>query len=317
MDNQTAENLATMASAGVELYLAAALVVVGLVMLLAGRKLARACCVLVGLALGSTLGAATGQIMGVDTTLMVVFSLIGSLLGALFAGFLFRAFVAVTGAILLAAVVPAAMLAWQGTPPPQLLPGEATPDTEQVSQDTPANNLLSEEQLLEAADEVAAFIRDRLPTELPSAESGTDTQADPAAIDDAQTSAITETITQAIGQAIETLRTALAEQEQTLRDWWATLSPTAQSTVMLGSAIGAAIGLLLGLLMPKTASALESSLLGACLIYLPGTRILAATLPAVAAWFPTGARGSIIAIGLITILGVALQWTIHRKKTDS
>ncbi|MEQ9453009.1 MAG: hypothetical protein RLN76_00270 [Phycisphaeraceae bacterium] len=320
MDPQTANTLESVSGLAIEVYLAGGLMLVGLVLLLAGRKLARASCVLVGLTLGSAAGAALGQFFGLSSMMLVGASLIGALGGALFAGFLFRAFVAVTGAALLAAVVPCVVLLWQGTPPPAVDLDDDTSQALLSSADETASDLIND-QLAQTTraqvQEIVSKVRDAIQSSIPyeeGAENSPPTSDDSAeqASDDQAGSMLTETAS----RMLEALREALSDQEESLRAWWDQLTPALKGTVLTGSLIGAVVGLLLGLLMPHTASSIESSMLGSVLIYLPGTRLLAQFAPAIAASLPTGPRGTLVVLGLITLAGVAFQWTLFRKKAD-
>ena len=320
MEPETISTLESASGLAVEVYLAGGLMLVGLVLLLAGRKLARASCVLVGLTLGSAAGAAFGQFFGVSSAILIGASLIGALLGALFAGFMFRAFVAVTGAALLAAVVPCVVLVWQGTPPPEMEARDASGEALLSSADVAANELINDQLAQQTRAQLEGIVekfREAFKNSIPYEEGAVEgpqpgDKASQEASEAASGSMIAETST----RMLEALRASLSEQEQALRAWWEQLTPALKGTVMTGSLIGAVVGLLLGLLMPHTASSIESSMLGSVLFYLPGTRVLAQFAPAIAGALPTGPRGVLLVLGLITLVGVAFQWTVFRKKAD-
>ncbi|QDU71291.1 hypothetical protein [Mucisphaera calidilacus] len=311
MDQQTAETLGALSDTAISLYLTGGLVIVGIILLFAGSKLARASCVLLGLALGSTLAAAAGQFLALSPMLMIAASLVGALVGALFAGFLFRAFVACAGAVILAAAVPAAGLAWQGAPPPEL-----ETDTEVVEQlqTTPgdAAEALTAEQITTAAQDIIDRLNDAFEQATAS-----EPEDDAVAVEDTTEEPASLGIADTLRAAATALREALADQEEAIMAWWQQLSPTSRGIVVVGSLIGAVVGFLVGLLAPKTAAAFDSALLGSVLIYLPGSHVLATVAPATGEMLPTGARAAILIMGLITIMGILIQWTIFRRKTDS
>lgn len=315
MDPDTAQTLGALSETAIGLYLAGGCVLVGLILLFTGSKLARIGCVLVGLALGSTLAAAVAQFLGLGPMLMVAASLIGALAGAIFAGFLFRAFVACTGALILAAAVPAAALAWQGTLSPELNTDselveslEATP-SETAPQFTAEEISAATQQIL---DKLNQAIQD-----LTTAQEEGEEYPEPDENDDEAQTTDSLNISGTLQTVVDAFRQALSEQEDAITAWWESLSTTSRSVVVVGSVIGAILGLIIGLIMPQTAAAVDSALLGAVLIYLPGFQILYTLAPEAAASFPAGPRPAILIMGLITGFGILVQWIVFRHKTDS
>ncbi|MBI1336817.1 MAG: hypothetical protein GC164_07635 [Phycisphaera sp.] len=115
----------------------------------------------------------------------------------------------------------------------------------------------------------------------------------------------------------QAVRAFVDDQKLATESWWNDLPGGLKRTVVVATGVAAVGGLLVGLLMPMTGSALISSLLGAWMILwgLPGlTRSL---LPSASGYLPSTPRQSVIALGLITLSGIVIQWTLWRRRTDS
>jgi hypothetical protein len=92
---------------------------------------------------------------------------------------------------------------------------------------------------------------------------------------------------------------------------------TLRQRIILGLALGALlVGFVLGLVRPKVAASLETALIGSAFIFFAGGRLLALYWPQASDRLPVGARGIVVAVGLITALGVWVQWTVSRRKAD-
>ena len=114
---------------------------------------------------------------------------------------------------------------------------------------------------------------------------------------------------------VETLKRAWEAQLEAVRTWWTDL-PARQKSIVGGGALGGAVvGLLLGLVLPKVAASLQTALAGALLIFGAG-RVLAERYTAGTEYLPGSPRSVILTVGLITVLGVLIQWAIFRKRAD-
>jgi len=80
--------------------------------------------------------------------------------------------------------------------------------------------------------------------------------------------------------------------------------------------IGAGIGFLLGLMAPNYAAAVQSAIVGAVLIVVPGRELVLTHLPDAKSLIPTTAQGILLTTGLITLVGLALQWTLYLRRDD-
>lgn len=131
-----------------------------------------------------------------------------------------------------------------------------------------------------------------------------DSQADPAA---------TEGPLAQVGSALRSLYDPEAAK---VRAWWTQLSSTGRFVLATMALIGGAIGLLLGLIMPYVAASFESALVGAILLFYPGRALLAHYLGDDLPWLPTTPRATLVVLGLITLLGLVIQWSLFHKRAD-
>lgn len=250
----------------------AVLVVVGAVLWLIGQSLARVACVVSGLVLGGVAGLSVGQMLAEEGAYTLPLVLGGAIAGALLAGLLFRVWMGISGAALLALAVPAASIVWMGvTPPPLQL----------------------EEMRAQVTDEGAV---ERLV--------GDDEAGDASSVDGT------------VAALMTTARGIYASQAEAARTWWEELGGAARGMLVTAALIGGAAGLLLGLMLPNMAASVESALVGAILMFYPGRELLARLAPDQTGWLPHTPRATLVALGLITLLGVLIQWTLLRRRTD-
>ena len=115
---------------------------------------------------------------------------------------------------------------------------------------------------------------------------------------------------------LDALRGMASYYREQLGHWWAEAGAGAKGGMMLVGLVSAAIGLLLGLLGPYKAASIQSAVAGAVLILFSSFSLLAQLMPEHLGWLPATPRGVLIGLGLITGIGLALQWTIFKRKTD-
>ncbi|MFP4145347.1 MAG: hypothetical protein ACLFV3_09400 [Phycisphaeraceae bacterium] len=258
------------------------LIVAGLLLWLLGRKLARPACVVSGLVLGSLAGWFTAEAAAPEALLPLVIGL--GVAGALLAALLFRVWIALSAAGLLALAVPAAVLLWQGTPLPA-----ATAETETATE---------------------------APAVAPGPEaSGEDEPAEGDA-GDAERSAISEQVDEAARRAGEAARGWVGRQVEAVSAWWAELEGPVKQRIYLAAGFGAVAGLVLGLLAPLITASVESALVGSILVLLPTGRLITDYAPDFAGAVPQTPRMFLLWLGLITVVGILIQWTLFREKAD-
>jgi len=266
-------------------------IVLGVLIWIAGGKLAKPACVVGGLLLGIYLGLLlSGFVSSAGFGMVLIGGL--AIAGGLLAMLLFRVWMGLSTAIMLAIVVPAAVLVWQGTP----IEDAATIDTSALSTQL-------QTQLDENKDRIDETTRAEVTSLLSqqTQDSTVDAQA----------------ILQEHGiEAAQALRGQVFENLETAKTWWRDNSSQTQKNMAWGMLGGALLGLLLGMLMPVRAAILQTAFVGGVLAFVPGREIVVGWLPDAAPFLPASPRGALLAIGLITLLGVLLQWTLFFRKVD-
>ena len=105
-------------------------------------------------------------------------------------------------------------------------------------------------------------------------------------------------------------------QVERARGWWEALPGERRRLLLAGSGVGAVLGLVLGLAMPMLMASVQSALIGSVLICVAGRSLLLQQLPSAESMMPGSWRGALLTVGLITLLGVLVQWTLRRRKSD-
>ena len=247
----TSTDLNTLIDSASALYqvLLVAGVVLGLLLWLLGGKLGRPGCSAVGLIVAS--GAAMfvcGDQFSQTVTLGIIIGC--GITGGLVALLLFRVWMAISCALILALAVPLGSLVWSQTLPPQL----PTVDVNHLVTEAAGN-----------ADPWAGVL-DQLKTQI-----GT---------------------------------------------WWQQRGASGRRTLVVAAGIGMAIGLLTGLIFPYLAASIQAALVGSTLAVSCGVVLIKMQAGELTNWLPDTHRSFLITVGLITLIGLVLQWTILRRKAD-
>lgn len=285
-----------------------AAVVVGFVIWVLGRKLARPACAISGLVLGGLGGLVVAQKLASQGAMTLPLIIGGSIGGALLAAFLFRVWMGLSGAVLLALLAPAASIVWQGTPLPEIDVEAARQSIEQ-----PVEQERVEEERPRRPTRATAPRRVRTPrrdagrepaVEAEAPEAGTAAWSLPGA-------ASVEAVRQRVVLVYES-------QSEAIRAWWDGLGAAGRFLLIAAALIGAGVGLMLGLIAPYWAAGLESALVGSILMLYAGRELAYEYAPAVASVLPGegSPRWTLITLGLITLVGAILQWALFRKRAD-
>lgn len=265
-------------------------VAVGVALWLAGGKLLKAAVMLGGLMLGMIVGGLS--IAFVDSPAIAIGFMAGlGLIGVLGAWLMFRAWVAFAAAIVFAIAAPAGMIVWQGVPASQL-----SEDTQQASK-----------QVQERFDALSTQLNDQTKSQVQTLIE----QGDPQALVEADA-----LLPEQGERAWNTGKTAVFRNLEDVQAWWNDNESAMHRNILLAMVIGAGIGFLFGFIAPTYAASIQSAMVGAVLIVIPGRELLASQLPALAQYIPTTARATLITLGLITVAGIALQWTLYLRPVD-
>ena len=269
---------------------------VGVLVWLAGGKLVKPAMVLGGLVLGLALGGLLSPYIQ-STGFFLLFLGGLALVGAVLAALTFRLWMALSAAALLATVVPAAMLIWQGAPLTDITGPPGSPEIEQRTEDVRQRLELNADQLSpQTRDMVQGLIDQQSPASLASADAILEEQG---------------------AQAIEALKGVAFDNVEQLKQWWEQNTTAQQRMAGWGMIGGALVGLLIGIIVPKHAAALQCAMVGAVLSFVPGRELVVGWAPpSYAGWLPVSPQGTLLALGLITALGLALQWTLYLKTDD-
>ncbi len=237
-----------------------AAVVIGLGLWLTGRKLARPACVLGGALAGALLGLAISEALGAERSIPV-YLVVAAILGGLMAAFLFRFWMALSLALLLGLVAPAASLVWMGASPPEA--AQAPTSVEDLMIDTSSS-------------------------------------------DAAQRS---------IEDIWQKLQGVYRQQFDLIASWWQSLASRGRNIVIVAATLGLAVGLAIGLLRPYLAASIQSAFVGGGLWLAGGRSLLAIYLPDQTAWLPVGLRAWLLALAVVTAVGILIQTWLWRRRT--
>ena len=275
----------------------------GLVLWLLGGRLMKAGVVIGGVLLGLYAGVLLAGFAS-SAGFVAVLTAGLAIAGALAAALLFRVWMAVSTAILFAVVVPAAVLVWEGTPSQEIMgrsPAELREDLQQR---------LSRPDT--QVDEGTRFQVQSLLTQSLDEQSEHDANASLS-----QAATIMQQQGIDIGKATgESVKGLIFENVEAVCDWWEANTTDSQRNVVMGMGVGALIGLLLGGLMPKHTAAIQAALVGAVLLFIPGRELIIGWAPDVSHLLPGTPRGGLMAVRLITLLGVLVQWTLYFRPDD-
>ncbi len=285
--------------------------VLGLVLLLLGNRLAKAGVILCGLILGG-LGAAAAatQVSAAAAgttpgTWLLAFGIGGALAGVLIAWLMFRVWMAASAAVVLAAVVPLSAMIWEGNGP-------------ELSSLAPAQRA-AQAALAAVEDHVASIPATNDDLVAPPAPGQADvaTQS-PAKPKDDEATASGGLSLPVIDRArlADDIHGVYTQQAEEIGLWWSDLPTPSRRVLQFGAAIGASCGIVLGLAAPLVAAAIQTALVGSILIFTAARGLILSFVPGMAGVLPGEWRGVLLTIGLITLLGLLIQWAMRRGASD-
>ncbi|MCC7204630.1 MAG: hypothetical protein IT441_06095 [Phycisphaeraceae bacterium] len=260
---------------------AGTLLVLGIMLWALGGRMARPCGAMLGLLAGLAV-AYLGMPSGEGRDAMVVSLVAGTLIGGVLAWLLFRVWMAVVVAVLLSIAGPTVMLTLQGSAPPG---PPAVPTVTPLDRATGLETLGTDQAATtQSAWPDVAVWRDR---------------------------------------TVERAQQWWRQWTGEIQTWWAGLGTTTKLSVWALALIGAGAGVLLGLIFPQRAAAAAAALIGATMMVFSAAQFDrlgylgkgADSGVNFAVWLEDP-RQAAAAVGLITALGIVLQWTVFRAKTD-
>lgn len=142
---------------------------------------------------------------------------------------------------------------------------------------------------------------------------------------DASSGAVAETVDQvddivesdnAPQQLAKVIRRVVGRTYRYVDSRWERLSPGIRQTITTVAMGAGLLGLIAGLLLPRIAGAFQTSLVGGVLILGATKQLLLAHVESAGRWAVLEPKPHLVAVGLITAIGLVLQWTLSRSKTD-
>jgi len=270
----------------------------GLVLWLVGGRVIRLLCMLWGLLAGGFGGllVAENLLQQGEGVYLLPLTLGGALLGAVLAGWLFRIWVALMGAAVLAVL--AAGLIW-------LYLGVAPPAQENQEGHEAAATGIS----LTSALQSSAVAQAQL--------AATD---EPVSVDQPSEDRWMDQGRQVIDQVLSHSQLALRQLSATgqhLREqfepWWQAQDTRTRRLLYLALIIGAVVGLVLGLTSPESSALLQSALLGTVLMLLAGSQLALIMGEPWSAWAPQRPRSWLLLGTVLLLMGFFLQLLLRRR----
>ncbi len=258
----------------------------GVFLLLFGRRLVKPSLAMTGLLIGALAAGLIGR-QFVTGNQVLIFVIGGGVVGMLVAWVMYRFWMAVILAAMLALAVPWGVLAWHGAPPSPI-----EQRVNQVKDPNFARNLVD-----------ANAIADRFSIEV-------DDNGGPRIVEGSDEGEQGDNLLDRAGQAASDLGSELI-------DWWNhEVSSTVRWTAMTAAAIVLIAGFVVGLIMPELAASLATSLVGTAFVVVALSRLGGQYVPVVERWLPEGPRGLLLVMAAITAVGTLLQWTVLRPRRD-
>ncbi len=301
-----------------------ALAVVGLVLWLLGRSLAKPACAVSGLVLGGLAGYVVGALLSSEGAMTLPLVLGGAIAGGLLAVLLFRIWMGVTAAAILGLAVPAAVIIWQGTPITVHVTRADPTDADRtpVEADRPREKAEAAEAGAAGEAMPPMSIEIELPSwSMPGEDADTaEATRRPRARGDARRGVVDEAAEadeagplRAVGRVVQT---TYDRQAAAIGAWWEGLGSSARWLLVAAALIGGGVGLVLGLSLPNMAASLQTALAGSLLLFFPLRVLAEGYAPGMAGVLPTSPRATLVTLGLITLLGVLVQWALFQRRAD-
>lgn len=261
------------------------LVLLGVALWFGGRRVARPLGATAGLLVGAGVAYLIAQERGQSAVMLA--GTIGALGGALLAWVLFRIWMGAALAMVLALALPVGGLALQDVaPPPWVCDTQGQSDHESS----------------------AAPLLERLRDGVTTSESA----------DVAPGASPSERLKAVLGEQVRDATMSWWDRQRTeMNLWWESLATTQRGSAIVLAGLGAVVGVLIGLIWPYTSAAIQSAMIGTVLALAGLSRLTTADgAAAVGDVLPKTPAQMVSLVGLITVVGVALQWTVWRRHAD-
>lgn len=332
-------------------------IVLGIMLWLLGKRLARPACAGVWVILGMLVTGAICKLMG-DGGLLPVWLIAGGVIAGAIGWMLYRICLAMALALVLGLVVPAMVhFAQVGMPSSEEISEKVTGEVARAAEDSKsitddvsdkANQKTEElvdavkdkttqaaEKVTDAIKEVVAEATKKIAGKKDDAHAADDVaqhdkktaqssknkndrgddddadEEDDAAGDDLLASAPSADSIMAV------LRSVVQGPWEKLSASWQDMSSDSRKSLLGAALIGGLGGFFLGLIFPKLGAAAGSSLLGTLFMAAGCITILTYYNPSVLTHLDNQTSLCLMALGLITLMGIGIQWTLERRRTDN
>ncbi len=294
------------------------LLIVGLVLWAMGFRVLRAGFAAAGLLLGGVIGWILGDAYNLGVPAWGAALFLGLLLAALGA-LTYRLAVAGALALVFGVGAPMAVMAvheLQGGEIIETAEGagevddfETMPEHDQEAPDDPADRV---EGRMDAwiQEWFDRQVRDRLPAGM---------EVDPAQLDEEEIRSLAEqfNLTDEFEAHVEGFRNFARRLIDGVQESWARTPERIRPFLLASAVLGGLLGILVGAAVPRLSSKVVTSFAGA-LIWLGSLRvILERVVPDGADWLPESGRTWLAAWAIAAVIGLCIQWTIHRRSADS
>ncbi len=319
----------------------------GFILWFMGKRIARQSIAVSGLVLGAVTAFPISQMFGSGAHMTLAWVIAGAVIGCLLAWLLYRVWMGASMGAILAFAAPCIYIVVFGVAdaPPKSDSTADTGPTRQLAQgDDPtpgtSRGSTSDGNTNDPPPNVNSLLPgdaddppDDPPTDIPGDTDTPSDVAEPKSLIDADTVEKVQQEAAELFDMTEEQRDLLNKARKTLFEKlkatyirhkayvlsrWETMHEGSRYNIKAACAIGVLLGLLLGLIAPNVSASVQTSLVGAVLMMFGTWGILVARGQEPGDVFPFALTelNLLLAVSLITHVGVALQWTIWRKSTD-
>ncbi len=108
----------------------------------------------------------------------------------------------------------------------------------------------------------------------------------------------------------------LERENQAVVQWWKDLKPAGQHRLVLWVAGAALAGAVVGFILPNLSTMIQSALVGGLLLLMAVRGLLVIAIPQAMDRVRAGPRVWLVLLGLITVVGLLIQWARRPRKAD-
>lgn len=325
-------------------------IVIGVMLWLLGKRLARPACAGIWIILGMLATGAICRLMG-DGGLLPLWLVVGGATAGVVGWMLYRVCLAMALALVLGLAAPAVVhFAQVGMPPSEEISktltdevARAADDSKSISDDISNKATQKTDEIVDAvkdkttdaAQKVSAAVKQAVSdatrkiagkkdatgpaddaTSADSSKNKND-DGDENSDSDGDTSDDLLASAPSASSVMAVLRSVVQGPWEKLSAAWQELSDDARKSMLGAALLGGLGGFFLGLIFPRLGAAAGSSLLGTLFMAAGCITILTYYNPSILTRMDNQTSLCLMALGLITLMGIGIQWTLERRRTDN